>query len=160
MPTDPVQVVAEARKAHSAYTWDADDNNYHCICRKVVHHRQRYDEGAQEAFDAHVNEAIVAALKAAGALMPEEALTWTQHAEQAVVVAQQGRDEARESAQAWLVELEKSTALLQEALSVLGQHRKQIKASVPTGFCVCGERWPCLRASLAEKIEKATGGEG
>lgn len=78
MMTDPVQVVAEARKSHSAFALGLDDN-YYCICRKVVIHKQPYDARnytdlrAQKAFDAHVNEAIVAALTAAGALMPDEA---------------------------------------------------------------------------------------
>lgn len=110
-------------------------------------------------YDPHFNEAIVAALKAAGALMPEEA------------------DEERRAISRYARERNATDALLQEALSVLGPLLEVpwwAYASYVEGPTRIGEEAhdkACVRlndykvtqeraASLAEKIEKAIGGEG
>lgn len=148
--TDPVQVVTEAREAHRYIGQGA------CSCGA---RRSRWAD-SDDSYAEHVNEAIVAALKAAGALMPEE--------------AQKLRDEVGlYSTERWVErdhELQEAKTLLQEALSVLGQVREEIAShdDEGRGRCThCGDLAPCgparvgaLVASLAEKIEESTGGEG
>lgn len=60
---DPVQVVAEARGSHHLVVGS-------CRCGEAFVHPLFHTTAR---FENHVNEAIVAALQAAGALMPEEA---------------------------------------------------------------------------------------
>lgn len=61
--TDPVQVVAEAQKAHR-WVSEYPPGSHHCSCGR---------RGSPAWFSTHLSEAIVAALQAAGAFMPDEA---------------------------------------------------------------------------------------
>lgn len=128
LPTDPVQVVAEAPCIHRS------EGPCHPFHRDYKH-----------------PECIVAALKAAGALMPVE--------------AQQLRDEVGlYSTDRWVErdhELQEANALLQEALSVLGLLVPVIQHGYSGGSAGDSLRHAERQlASLAEKIEKVIGGGG
>lgn len=98
MPTDPVQVVAEAQCAHRQH------GTQRCACGQrfaVVH--------ALAEYERHRDEAIVAALEAAGALMPDDAERLTLESKSVGIEAEGQTHRADEL-----------LALLQEVREVLG----------------------------------------
>lgn len=128
----------------------------------------------------------VAALKAAGALMPDDAQRQKEYAEAFEMLTPQGC--AAKKHPEWLIDsedtyrcpwcaLDKQAALLQEALSVLGplldvpygSHQGYLEGPTRIGeeahnrACDRLNEYKALQArtaSLAEKIQKATGGGG
>lgn len=143
--TDPEQVVAEA--LHDAFGGKIGYCHHETSTLFPDGTTGPYKRCEQDA------EPIVAALKAAGALMPED-----------VERLKRNSTATAQHSSTYIVRLTAAEALLQEALSVLGRHTpKPLRTS--TGFYVehcrlSNEPWPCPEASLAEKIEKAIGGEG
>lgn len=142
---DPVQVVAEALAAHR--------HEHLCIRRGDSEPDAPIDDLCKMLADVEA-PAAVAALQAAGALMPLGAKTLRDTIDRMDALH---REHLRSAADDHLAR-QQLTALLQEVREVLGRHSRL--DDLRYGCDRCGYVWPCPEASLAERIEKVLGGEG